>query len=179
MILGSEKLLELVREAQLVVGLAQRELEEPEGAGFDLRVGEIYRICGNAFLGVDERDTPQVELIAKYEEGSRSSVTIGPGDYYLVKTIEEVNTPDYITINLQPRTTTFRSGLMLRTGNVAPGYHGGLIFGLKNDGPCEVVLELGARIVHAQFYLIEGTSSNYRGQWQGGRVTTAGFERQI
>ncbi len=37
MILGPQKLLELVKKENLVIGLAERELTNPEGAGFDLR----------------------------------------------------------------------------------------------------------------------------------------------
>ena len=44
MILGITKLLELVREKKLVENLCERELKNPEGAGFDLRIGEIYGI---------------------------------------------------------------------------------------------------------------------------------------
>jgi deoxycytidine triphosphate deaminase len=179
LILGSQRLLQLVARERLVEGLAERELSNPEGAGFDLRAGEIYAISGRAFLGVDERETPQIHLVARYEEGKRSSVTIAPGDFFLVKTIERVNTPPYLTINFKPRTTTFRSGLFIRTGNVAPGYRGELTFALKNEGPCEVVLEMGARVIHAQFELVDGETEQYRGQWQGGRVTTAVRERQV
>lgn len=179
MILGSHTLLELVKKQKLVEGLSQRELENPEGAGFDLRIGELHRLSGQAFLGIDERETPKTEIVAKYEEGKRITFTIRPGEFYLAKTIERVNTPAYLTINFKPRTTTFRSGLFVRTGNVAPGYKGELVFALKNEGPCDVTLEMGARIVHAQFYLVEGESNLYRGQWQGGRVTTGGVERQV
>ena len=51
MILGPKKLLQLVKTKKLVEGLSERELTNPEGAGFDLRVGEVYEISGNAFLG--------------------------------------------------------------------------------------------------------------------------------
>ena len=92
MILGPRKLLALVKTKRLVEGLSERELTEPEGAGFDLRLGEVYRIKGDAFLGVTGRKTPKVELIAKYVEGKTQSVRIKPGDFYLVKTIESFNT---------------------------------------------------------------------------------------
>ena len=179
MILGSQALLELVEKENLVEGLSQRELENPEGAGFDLRIGELYKISGHAFLGVEQRETPSTEIVARYEEDKRISYTVRPGEFYLAKTIERVNTPAYLTINFKPRTTTFRSGLMVRTGNVAPGYRGGLVFALKNEGPCHVTIEMGARIIHAQFYLVEGESNLYRGQWQGGRITTDGIEQQV
>lgn len=179
MILGTDILLKLVKEQKLVENLAEREMANPEGAGFDLRIGELYRIKGNAFLGVNERQTPEIEIVAKFENGNSISHTIQPGEFYLAKTIEKVNTPNNITINFKPRTTTFRSGLHIRTGNVAPGYKGELTFAIKNEGPVPVTLEMGARIVHAQFHLVEGDVNSYRGQWQGGRVTTEGKEKQV
>ncbi|NTU46023.1 hypothetical protein HGA88_00155 [Candidatus Roizmanbacteria bacterium] len=179
MIIGPKILLELVKTQQLVENLTERELTNPEGAGFDLRLGEVYKISGTAFLGVEERQTPDVELVVQYEEGKKNTITIEPGDFFLVSTMETVNTPLDITINFKPRTTTFRSGLFLRTGNVAPGYKGKLTFGLKNEGPIPVTMELGARFVHAQFAWVDGGGSQYRGQWQGGRVTTEKRETQV
>lgn len=178
MIIGPKKLLQLVRQKKLVVHLANRELTNPEGAGFDLRLGEVHRISGSAFLGETHRETPAIKTVASYGS-KKNSIKIKPGDFYLISTIEEVNLPHDITANLKPRTTTFRSGLFLRTGNVAPGYRGKLTFGLKNEGPVTVTLELGCRIVHAQFEWVDGGGSMYRGQWQGGRVTTKKREKQV
>jgi len=179
MILGPKELLRLVKTKKLVEGLAERELTNPEGAGFDLRLGELFTISGNAFLGEYERETPQITSVAVYKEGESRKIEIKPGAFYLAKTIERVNTPLNLTINFKPRTTTFRSGLFIRTGNVAPGYQGELTFAIKNEGPVSVVLEMGARIVHAQFEQVKGQGSQYRGQWQGGRVTTKGKEHQV
>lgn len=179
MILGPQKLLELVEKENLVEGLSERELTHPEGAGFDLRLGEVYKISGDAFLGEEERKTPDIELVEKYVVGEKRSITLQPGDFYLVATIESVNTPLDITINFKPRSTTFRSGLFLRTGNVAPGYKGKLSFGMKNEGPVPVTIEMGARFVHAQFEQVLGGGSQYRGQWQGGRVSATKKEKQV
>src|SRR3989339_924962 len=179
MILGPELLLKLVKEKKLVEGLGERDLKTPEGAGFDMRLGEVYKISGDAFLGITERETPTIELVTKYEEGKKNTITIKPGDYFLVTTIEKVNLPLDITVNFKPRTTTFRSGLNLRTGNGAPGYCGKLTFGLKNEGQVEVVIEMGARFVHAQFEWVDGGGNQYKGQWQGERVTTSKRETQI
>src|SRR3989338_11050407 len=110
MILGPKLLLQLVKEKKLVEGLAERELKTPEGAGFDLRLGEVYKISGHAFLGISERETPEIKLKVKYQKSKKQTITIKPGEYYLVTTIEKVNTPNNITINFKPRTTTFRSG---------------------------------------------------------------------
>ncbi len=179
MILGPKKLLQLVKTKKLVEGLSERELTSPEGAGFDLRLGEVYRIKGKAFLGVTQRQTAEIKLVAKYKEGKKNSVVIKPGDFYLVTTMESFNMPGNLTVNFKPRTTTFRSGLFLRTGNVAPGYRGPVTFGLKNEGPVTVTIEMGARFVHAQFEEVKGGGNLYRGQWQGGRVTARRKERQV
>jgi len=179
MILGPKKLLQLVKKIKLVENLSERELTNPEGAGFDLRLGEVYKISGDAFLGETERKTADIKLVKEYKEGEKRTVKIKPGDYFLVTTIESVNTPLDLTINFKPRTTTFRSGLFLRTGNVAPGYKGKLTFGLKNEGPIEVTIEMGARFVHAQFEQVLGEGNQYRGQWQGGRVAAKKQEVQV
>ncbi len=179
MILGPTELLHLVATDKLVTDLSERELTNPEGAGFDLRLGEVFKIKGNAFLGITERHTAEIESIGVYDEKAVSSVTLKPGDFVLTKTIEEVNMPEYLTASVTPRSTTYRSGLILRSGNVPPGYCGGLTFGLYNAGPVEVTIELGSRFVHIQFSEVAGGGSKYRGQWQGGRVTTTEKEVQV
>ncbi len=179
MILGPRQLLKLVKEKKLVENLAERELNNPEGAGFDLRLGEVYKISGKAFLGINERHTADIKLIAQFNNKKRLKVKIKPGDFFLVKTIETVNMPQNLSANITPRSTLYRSGLFLRTGNTPPGYRGGLIFGLKNEGSAVVEIELGARICHIQFFEVKGGGSMYRGQWQGGRVTTTKKEKQV
>lgn len=189
MVLGPRKLLQLVKKIKLVEDLSKRELSNPEGAGFDLRLGEVYKIKGKSFLGVHERHTAEIKLVAKYEKKkqkqkqkqtkSKSQIKIRPGEFYLVKTIETVNMPNNLTASITPRSTTYRSGLFIRTGNVPPGYCGGLTFGLKNEGNVPVTIEMGARFVHIQFHEVSGGGNMYRGQWQGGRVTARKRERQV
>ena len=199
MILGPKLLLKLVKTKKLVEGLSERELTRPEGAGFDLRLGEVYKISGDAFLGEVHRKTAEIELVAKYNEKNKMvnqlhtkhndrgkkreakspTIVIKPGDFYLIKTVENVNMPADLTASITPRSTTYRSGLFIRTGNVPPGYCGGLIFGLKNEGPVTCEIEMGARIVHIQFSEVKGGGSMYRGQWQGGRVTARKKEKQV
>src|SRR3989339_1253376 len=180
MILGPKKLLQLVKTKRLVEGLASRELTTPEGAGFDIRLGEVHKIDGGiAYLGITHRETPKIKTVAKYNEKKISSYTIKPGEFYLMTSIETFNIPLDITVNFKPRTTLFRSGLFLRTGNVAPGYQGKVTFAVKNEGPIPVIMELGCRFAHAQFFQVEGGGTQYKGQWQGGRVTTGKREKQI
>ncbi len=179
MILGVDELLKLVKEKKLVENLSERELTNPEGAGFDLRLGEVYEIAGKSFLGIEERKTPEIKLVAKFQESEKSSFIFKPGTFYLMKTMEKVNTPEDILILFTPRTTIFRSGMMIFTATCSPGYCGELTFAICNLGSCEVEIEMGARVVHAIFFQVGGKTNLYRGQWQGGRVTTEKKEKQV
>ncbi|EKD86540.1 MAG: hypothetical protein ACD_37C00249G0004 [uncultured bacterium] len=179
MILNPKILLELVKKDKLVENLSERELTNPEGTGFDLRLGEVFKISGKAFLGETHRQTPDIESIKVWDPKRPSSIKIKPGDFYLVKTIEKINLPLNLSAVIIPRTTTFRSGLFIRTGPIQPGYSGELTFGLKNEGPITVEIEMGARFTHLIFHEIKGEGAKYRGQWQGGRVTTTKRERQV
>jgi deoxycytidine triphosphate deaminase len=190
MILGIKKLHELVKEIKLVENLCDREMNNPEGAGFDLRLGEVYELEGDGFLGVEERDTPKIKLVAKantpspYEGEGRGEVkenffVFKPGKYYLIKTMEKVNLPTTLSGIIFPRTTMFRSGLSLFNGIVQPGYCGELTFGLANLGQSDIKISFGARIVHITFHEVLGEGNQYRGQWQGGRVATQGKETQV
>jgi len=179
MILSPQELLKLVNKNKLVENLSERELTNPEGTGFDLRLGEVFKISGKAFLGETHRQTPDIASVKLYNPKKPSSIKIKPGDFYLVKTIEKINLPINLSAVIIPRTTTFRSGIFIRTGPVQPGYSGELTFGLKNEGPVMVEIEMGARFVHLIFHEIKGKGSQYRGQWQGGRVAATKKERQV
>ncbi len=171
MILGVNKIQGLVNN------LCDREKNNPEGAGFDIRVGEVYKLTSKGFLGVDERDTSKTELIAKY--GKDKEYTLKPGEYVTIKTIEEFNIPEDLVMYTFPRSTLHRSGVILIATQTSPGYKGPLVFGLKNLSNYEFTFELGARVAHVQFLEVKGRTNLYRGQWQGGRVSTNGAEKQV
>jgi len=179
MYLGANELLQLVKEKKLVEGLCERELTNPEGAGFDLRIGELYKISGEGFMGLEERSTPEMKLVAKFEEGKILKVELKPHAYYTMKTIESVNMPDDLLAIMTPRSTLFRSGVYIFGGQTPPGYKGGLTMGICNFRDESFQLEMGARVVHIMFSEVKGESNLYRGQWQGGRVTTEKKEKQV
>ena len=179
MFLGVDKLLELVHEKKLVENLAERELTNPEGCWFDLRLAEVFTISGEGYLGLVDRQTCPIESVAVFDENKSANIMIRPGDFYLVKTIETVNVPADLVGILKPRSTMQRMGLFLRTTQIAPGYSGELTFALKNEGPATVKLDLGSRIAHVMFSRVEGKTALYRGQWQGGRVSATEKETQV
>ncbi len=179
MILGVEKLLKLVKTKKLVENLSERELKNPEGAGFDLRIGELYEVSGKGFLGVKDRKTPDVKLAAKYDKNKSKKVFLRPGTYYLMKTVEKINLPENLLAIFTPRSTLYRSGLYIFGGQSAPGYKGELTMGIYNFTNTPFELEMGARVLHMMFFEIKGKANLYRGQWQEGRVTTKKKEKQV
>ena len=184
MILGVKKLLELVKKKKLVENLSERELKNPEGAGFDLRIGELYEVKEKGFLGVEERNTPKIKLIAKFNKKRLppshhpEKVSLKPGTYYLMKTVEKLNLPENLLALFTPRSTLYRSGVYIFGGQTAPGYQGELTTGIFNFRDEKFKLEMGARVIHIMFFEVKGKSNLYRGQWQGGRITTKKKEKQ-
>ncbi len=71
-----------------------------------------------------------------------------------------------------------RCGVGLLTATASPGYSGELTFGMHNLGKNDFKLELGARIAHVLFFNTSENISEYRGQWQDGRVSTNGKEEK-
>ena len=59
MIISAKKIIELNKRYNLIENLAERELN-PHGVGMGVRVGEVYKLKEEGFLGVrdEKRKTP-------------------------------------------------------------------------------------------------------------------------
>ena len=169
--------IDIVKKLGLIENLSEKELNNPEGAGFDIRVGEVFEIKNYGFLGVKQRKTPNVKTIANHKKDKE--YFLKPGEYILVKTMEKINLPENIVALTFPRSTLQRCGVLLLATQTSPGYSGELVFGLKNLGNENFKLELGSRIAHIMFLEVKGKTPKYKGRWQGGRVTTEGEEEQV
>lgn len=189
MIISAKKIIELNKKYKLIENLSERELT-PEGAGIDVRVGEVYKIEGKGYLGTDIRKTPDIRKVADIRQGDKK-IVLNPGEFVLVKTIEKVNVPSekivieeeeepaYLMLDVYPRSTLQRCGVYFMGTKTDPGYYGELTFALVNVGNTPFELELGARIANLVFKQVKGDIHRpYEGQWRGGRVGTDGFEKQ-
>lgn len=188
MILTARKVLEMREEHGMIHNLADRELENPEGVGLEVRLGEAFELSSDGFLHRDTRDTPDSDKVL--EEGSGDVLVLEPGDYYLIKTRETVEVPSdavevegteaHLMPDVYPRSTLQRSGLYFKGTNTNPGYEGPLIFGLKNVSDQTFEIQEGARVAEIVFkQAVGGLVRDYEGQWQGGRVSTDEEEEQI
>lgn len=193
MILSALKVLELNEKHSLLENLAERELTNSEGAFIDLRVGQVYRIIGDSFLGADEaggkRHSPKTELVGDVAADGYKAIIVKPGEYYLVTTMERVNSPGikikydssfpeaYLVPKIFPRTSLQRGGVSLHHTGITPGWEGELTFGIKNQGSSDFIFELGARMFSVEYHAVVGEIKRaYSGQHQGGRVTSQGRE---
>lgn len=187
MILSALKVLELNSKYNLIEGLSERELENPEGTILDLRVGQIHNIIGESFLGINERYSSKIETIGDIKKDGNKKFRIRPGEYYLVTTMEIIHSPAekikydeslpeaYLIPKICPRTSLQRGGVSLHCSNTNPGYKGELTFGIKNQGNQDFIFELGARMFSIEYVAVVGDIKRaYSGQHQGGRVTSDG-----
>ena len=187
MILSALKVLELNEKYNLIEGLSERELENPEGSILDLRVGQIHNIIGDSLLGVKERYSSKTETIGDVIKDGNKRFTIKPGEFYLVTTMEVISSPAekikydnnfpeaYLIPKICPRSSLQRGGISLHFTSTNLGYKGQLTFGIKNLGNQDFIFELGARMFSIEYYAVVGDIKRaYSGQHQGGRVTSGG-----
>ncbi len=186
-VLGLDEVLRRVKEEGLLENLGDRDLNNPEGAGLDLRLGILSRMTeGGAFIesdgpeGLGKRKGVQTEVVAEYKPGAKTQeeVVIKPGEYYFVTTIESFNASEDLLFVLYPRTTLMRMGLLLLANRGDPGYKGTVSMGLVNLSKFDVKLQMGARVCNVVFYKVEGETVMYRGQ-HGGRITPTEVEQQV
>lgn len=186
-VLGLNEIHKRIKKQGLLKNLGQRDLKNPEGVGVDLRLGSIHKIIkGGAFIEADgdvlgKRKGVETKVVAEYLDGgeAQKEIVIKPGEYYLVQTVEAVNTPLDLMPIVHTRTSLFRAGLLLLNSKTDPGYCGQLTMGLANLSPFPVKLQMGARICNIIFHKIKGKTVAYRGQHQGGRVSPKKIERQV
>ncbi|MBH1986504.1 MAG: hypothetical protein I8H76_04220 [Burkholderiales bacterium] len=159
-----------------ILNLSDRELLDPEGVGFDLRLSGILTIEGKGSLLVETRQTPKATPLVPDSDGV---FTLEQKRWYLVTTMETMNLPANMAGVIFPRSTLFRSGVELHTSITPPGYEGPLTFGLSVSHPEGFRIALGARFCHIVLIQVRKGSTKYRGQWNQGRVDSPTEERQV
>lgn len=187
MILSALKILELNDKHNLVEGLCERELTNPEGTVLDLRVGKIHKLVGDSLLGVEERYSSKTETLGDISKDGNKRFTIKPGEFFLVTTMEIIHAPaekikydenfqdGFLIPKISPRSSLQRGGVSLHFTGTNPGYKGELTFGIKNLGNQDFHFELGARMFSLEYHAVVGEIKRaYSGQHQGGRVTSEG-----
>lgn len=161
MILAYSKILELVNSIKLIENFNDDCLE---GAGYDLRLGKIYKLKSGGKIGTSDRITPEVVEI------NCKNYSLKPGEYVLIETIEKVNMPKDLLARVLNRSSLFRCGCSLLTAVIDPGYCGTLTMGLKNLSEFPFEIEIGARVGQIVFETVDGETVLYSGKYQGGKI---------
>jgi deoxycytidine triphosphate deaminase len=178
MILGIDKVVNLIKTKKLIEGLDEDNLNF-EGCGVDLRIGEIYEMeQDEGFLHIKTRKTPNFKLLAKYEKGKKARIKLKPGRVYSAMTIEKINTPNNLVGWFIPRSTLYKCGIIVQGIRTDPGYEGHFTFVMTNTSNKEFEIEMGARIANMVFHRVDGKTNLYIGQWQGGRAFIKNEEKQ-
>jgi len=164
-VLGYKRIKELIKTKKLLENVDEKNIQP---AGVDIRVKCIYRLKNGGFLGVKDRRTPDVEVVAKYKD---EKFTLKPNEFVLVETMEKVNMPNDLLAIILPRSSLFRCGVSLHTAVVDPGFIGTLTFGMKNLSDHPFDIEIGSRIGQIVFEEVKGNTKLYKGKYQGGKVT--------
>lgn len=159
-----------------ILNLSDRELLNPEGVGFDLRLSGIHTLEGKGSLLVETRQTPKATPLDPDSDGI---FTLEPKRWYLATTMETMNLPANMAAMIFPRSTLFRSGVELHTSITPPGYEGQLTFGLSVSQEEGFRIALGARFCHLVLMQVRKGSTKYRGQWNQGRVDSPNEEGQV
>ncbi|WP_186130299.1 dCTP deaminase domain-containing protein [Burkholderia gladioli] len=158
-----------------VQNLAEREIVDPEGVGVDLQLDAVHEISGRGALRCDTRKTADSTPLEPDVDGNFLLVA---DRWYLVKTVETMKLPLNLAGTVFPRSTLFRSGVALHSSVVPPGYEGPLIFGLNVVARDGFLIQRYARFCHLVLSSVDEGATNYRGQWQHGRVVQPRSEPQ-
>jgi deoxycytidine triphosphate deaminase len=178
-VLGPRGLADRVQKGEVLKGLSDRDRDNPEGAGYDLRLADLFQLRGGGSMGVDRRSTSDAAEVSADDIAGEEWFTLQSGAYYLMQTVETVALDLDMVGFIHPRSTLFRSGVLLSSGAVSPGYQGGLTFGLFVAGPFAWTVQRLARVAHINLLQVDDSGHAYRGQWQGGRLVAPIPEEQV
>ncbi len=178
MILTRDAILARIRKGELVFtpGVDRFQLQPH---AIDLRLGYRFLIPKN--WSVTERGREAIQISIEEESRHREQfeeVVLEPGQYFdllpnefvIATSLEhlELNAPDLMAL-LFPRTSTNRRGINLSlSGIIDTGYHGNLIFPMKNEAGDQVLrLYPGERICQVIFETLDAPLSKAAAQMHG------------
>jgi len=164
-VIGYDKILELIEKKMLIENVDKNNVQP---SGVDLRVKTIYRLKNGGYLGVKNRQTPDIDIVS---DKVGDKIILGPNEFVLVETMEKVNMPKDLLALILPRSSLFRCGVSLHTAVVDPGFIGTLTFGMKNLSEHPFEIEIGSKIGQIVFEEVKGNDKLYNGKYQGGKVT--------
>lgn len=163
MYLTKKTIEKLVKSERLVVRPLM-DMSQIGDVSLDLRLGQDFLV---SYLGRDVSIDATGETINKplnifFDETRRmvgETFVFHPNQVVLCSTLEYVKLPDNLFMSLSARSSYSRLGFSLST-IVQPGYCGCVSVELVNTGNVPVKVLVGARIIQATFFRVNG-ETNY------------------
>ncbi|UCG45116.1 MAG: dCTP deaminase [Candidatus Bathyarchaeota archaeon] len=104
---------------------------------------------------------------AGYDLRSNDTVTIKPGQFRLVATVECIHVGLGLLASLHIRSSLAREGVIGSFAAVDPGFRGQLTLNLRNEGQDAVTIRAGERIVQIVFHRLgQPAMRGYDGAYQ-------------
>jgi dCTP deaminase len=135
-------------------------------ASIDLRLGPDFIVARRA-TGLATFDPARVDEISRnirdYQDYVRrppgSAFYLHPGEFAIARTLEYLTLPNYMSAQVNGRSSWGRLGLVIETAPlVQPNFGGVITLELSNLGSVPIVLYVGVRIAQVAFFDVTGPS---------------------
>jgi dCTP deaminase len=166
MIMGRERILELIRRGEVVIDPFDERNVGP--ASIDLTLGSVFRTFKKSMKVVEIREDTDYRELTNLVTLENGYMLLTPGEQVHGVTRERVKLPPYISGRIEGRSRFARLGLLVHisSGFVAPGSDGKIVLEIANLSPSTVAIFPGTKI--CQLILEEvSPPAEYRGRFKG------------
>jgi deoxycytidine triphosphate deaminase len=142
-LLTEPELKQAIGEGRLVIG---GKSESVEGLKYDFSLGSHMLFGRQAPIDAE-----------KLSEQQRAELVVKPGELVYVMSQEQLDLPPDVKAELSPKRKVSHLGIMVLGGFcVDPGYKGYLVFAIYNLSTRPFPLQIGRKLIAAQFYRLQG-----------------------
>lgn len=197
MILSSSSIRALIKGAFKIITPEPSEERSSliESCVYDLSLASISRVrpiqrytfgyskLRGVFIGVNEREIPEVEILPWIVEGDGTNthevIHCDTGYSYILQSEESIKLPAGIMCLVLPKTSIFRGGGIEQGTTVPFGFEGQLVVGFSIPSKaCYFTFERGCRFATLLFMKVDSSLpvdlGVYNGIWGGDKLTTNG-----
>ncbi|NAY82315.1 MAG: dCTP deaminase [Thaumarchaeota archaeon] len=166
MILGREKILELIRNREIVIDPFDEK--NVGAASIDLTLGNVFRTFKKSMKVVEIKEETDYKEFTSLITLNDGYMMLTPGELVHGITRERVRLPPYISGRIEGRSRFARLGLLVHisSGFVAPGSDGKIVLEIANLSPSPLAIFPGTKI--CQLILEEvNPPAEYNGRFKG------------
>ncbi len=151
MVLGKEKILEMIKEGKIRIQPFEERLLEK--VVYNIRIGERILVLDKRLLEVIDLDKDFTRYAEEYKIRNAPFI-IHPGETVFVESWEEIQLPDNIMGILHPKAKLPLIGISIQTGGgkIDPGFKGKLLIGISNIGGIPIRIKRGMAVAQISFH---------------------------